>query len=57
LAEGISEPQQIADRLLALAIEMDDGRPRDDISVLVVSVKERLPGQDDVRRLSGRFPL
>jgi serine phosphatase RsbU (regulator of sigma subunit) len=57
LVEGISEPQQIADRLLALAIEMDDGRPRDDISVLVVSVKERLPGQDDVRRLSGRFPL
>jgi serine phosphatase RsbU (regulator of sigma subunit) len=57
LAGGISEPREIADRLLALAVEMDDGRPRDDISVLVISVKERLPGQDEVRRLSGRFPL
>ena len=57
LAGGISEPREIADQLLALAVEMDDGRPRDDISVLVISVKERLPGQDEVRRLSGRFPL
>ncbi len=57
LAEGISEPQEIADRLLMLAVEMDDGRPRDDISVLVVSVKQRPPGQDDVRRVSGRLPL
>jgi serine phosphatase RsbU (regulator of sigma subunit) len=57
LADGIAGPRTIADRLLALAVEMDDGRPRDDISVLVVGVTERLPGDDEVRRLSGRLPL
>ena len=56
LAEGVSDPQAIADRLLAGALEADDGRPRDDISVVVVSVSERA-NDDDVRRLSGRMPL
>ena len=57
LAEGISAPREIADRLLAGAVEMDDGRPRDDISVVVVAVSERAKRDDDVRRLSGRMPL
>lgn len=57
LEEGISDPQTIADRLLAGAVEMDDGRPRDDISVVVVSVSERSSHENGVRRLSGRMPL
>lgn len=56
LAEGVSDPQEIADRLLQGAVEMDDGRPRDDVSVVVVSVGNG-PGQDGVRRLNGRLPL
>jgi serine phosphatase RsbU (regulator of sigma subunit) len=56
LAEGVSDPQEIADRLLQGAVEMDDGRPRDDISVVVVTVGAG-PVEDGVRRLSGRLPL
>ena len=55
LREAISDPKIIADTLLLSAVELDDGRPRDDISVAVVSVVERVG--DDVRRLSGRLPL
>jgi serine phosphatase RsbU (regulator of sigma subunit) len=57
LAAGISDPRVIADSLLAAAAEMDHGRPRDDITVLVVSVTAGPDVQDDVRRLSGRLPL
>ncbi|MFW6068121.1 MAG: PP2C family protein-serine/threonine phosphatase [Chloroflexota bacterium] len=57
LQEGVSDPQEIADRLLQEAMEMDDGRPRDDISVVVVQVKEMETKSDEVRRLSGRLPL
>ncbi|MDX1686943.1 MAG: SpoIIE family protein phosphatase [Candidatus Promineifilaceae bacterium] len=57
LTEGVSAPQEIADRLLEGAVEMDDGRPRDDISVVVVAVSERASHDDDVRRLSGRMPI
>jgi serine phosphatase RsbU (regulator of sigma subunit) len=46
----------LADGLLAHAVDLDRGRPGDDISVLVVSiVVRRLP--DDVRRLMVRFPI
>lgn len=46
----------LADSLLSRAVELDQGRPSDDISILVLSV---LPRQtpDDVRRLSVRFPI
>jgi serine phosphatase RsbU (regulator of sigma subunit) len=55
LAEGVAEPHTIADSLLAQAMALDQGRPRDDISVLVVVVSDRLG--DDVRRMSVRLPL
>jgi serine phosphatase RsbU (regulator of sigma subunit) len=55
LNAGISDPQQIADRLVQEAIERDDGHPRDDISVVVVKVAAK--NGDDVRRLNGRLPL
>jgi serine phosphatase RsbU (regulator of sigma subunit) len=48
--------RSLADSLLACAVELDQGRPADDVSVLVVSVVGR-NRPDDVRRLSVRFPL
>jgi serine phosphatase RsbU (regulator of sigma subunit) len=46
----------LADALLARAVELDHGRPGDDISIAVFSVVARQQ-PDDVRRLSVRFPL
>jgi serine phosphatase RsbU (regulator of sigma subunit) len=48
-------PQQLADALLAHAISLDDNRPADDISVLVLKVSAR--EGDDVRRMSVRLPI
>jgi serine phosphatase RsbU (regulator of sigma subunit) len=47
--------QQIADRLLERAVALDEGRPRDDISVLVLRVLER--SGDGVRRLVLQLPM
>jgi serine phosphatase RsbU (regulator of sigma subunit) len=51
-----SRARTLADALLARAVELDQGRPTDDISVVVVSVVARQQ-PDDVRRLSARFPI
>lgn len=48
-------PQELADALLAFAVRLDDNRPADDISVLVLKVVP-LVG-DDVRRMAIRLPL
>ena len=48
-------PQSLADSLLDHAVRLDDGRPADDISVLVLKVAAR--GEDTVRRMSVRLPL
>lgn len=53
---GASCARSLADGLLAHAVELDRGRPGDDISVLVVSVIDCEPA-DDVRRMSVRFPI
>jgi serine phosphatase RsbU (regulator of sigma subunit) len=55
IEEGILDPQKISDSLLAQAVLLDQGRPRDDISVLVVTVYEERG--DDVRRMNVRLPL
>lgn len=47
---------QLADAILARAVELDRGRPNDDASVLVVRVAPRAGG-DNARRLSARFPI
>lgn len=47
--------QQIADALLMEAMELDRGRPVDDISVVVLRVTARVG--DQVRRLSVNLPL
>jgi serine phosphatase RsbU (regulator of sigma subunit) len=56
VAAGTHEARAICDRLLDEAMAMDDGRPRDDISVIAISVLESHDG-DEVRRLSGRLTL
>lgn len=54
LEEGAS-PQEMADRLMTEAQSREDGRPGDDISVVVLGV---LPlGGDQVRRMWVRLPL
>jgi len=48
-------PQEIADALLNEAVHLDDGRPVDDISVVVLRVLKRRG--DDVRRMTVRVPI
>ena len=54
-AQGNVSAQQLADRLLERALALDEGRPHDDISVLVLRVLDRTG--DDVRRLVLTIPL
>jgi serine phosphatase RsbU (regulator of sigma subunit) len=55
IGRGIWNPQEVVDTLLRQAVELDSGRPQDDISILAVTVLERQG--DDARRLGGRVPL
>lgn len=55
LLADFSEPQALADALLNKAVELDNGRPRDDISVVVMAIRTR--NGDLVRRINGRLPL
>jgi serine phosphatase RsbU (regulator of sigma subunit) len=48
-------PQAIADALLAEAVTLDEGRPADDISVVVAKVLKRRG--DAVRRMTVRLPI
>jgi len=48
-------PQTLADILLAQAVSLDENRPADDISVLVLKVTSRVG--DNVRRMSVRLPI
>lgn len=48
--------QEIADRLLSAALELEQGRPTDDISVLVLAVVDEV-APDGARRLTASFPL
>jgi serine phosphatase RsbU (regulator of sigma subunit) len=55
LEEQDPSPQAIADALLAEAVNLDEGRPSDDISVVVLKVLKRRG--DDVRRMTVRLPM
>jgi serine phosphatase RsbU (regulator of sigma subunit) len=48
-------PQEIADALLNEALRLDEGRPADDISVVVLRVLKRRG--DEVRRMTVRVPI
>ena len=54
-ADGNPSAQQLADQLLHKALALDEGRPRDDISILVLRVLDRI--SNGVRRLALRVPL
>jgi serine phosphatase RsbU (regulator of sigma subunit) len=55
LEEQEPTPQELADELLSYAVKLDDGRPADDISVLVLKVATR--DGDEVRRMTVRLPI
>jgi serine phosphatase RsbU (regulator of sigma subunit) len=55
-AYGTLDAQRIADSLLAAALEADDDRPNDDISVVVLTVMDE-EIRDGARRLTLRAPL
>jgi serine phosphatase RsbU (regulator of sigma subunit) len=55
LEEQDPTPQELADTLLSEAVSLDENRPADDISVLVVKVTAWTG--DNVRRMSVRLPL
>ncbi|MCK5635372.1 MAG: SpoIIE family protein phosphatase, partial [Anaerolineales bacterium] len=54
--EGPPNPREWADRLLKHAVELDQGRPADDISVLIAAAMPR-EGNGETRRLLARMPL
>ena len=54
--EGPPNPKEWADRLLNRAVELDQGRPADDISVLIAAALPR-DGNGETRRLLARMPL
>ena len=55
LTDGVMDSQVMANTLLEEAMAMDNGRPRDDISVLVAYVKDT---QDtEIRRMEVHLPL
>ncbi|NJN84815.1 MAG: SpoIIE family protein phosphatase [Caldilineaceae bacterium] len=53
-ADGLNTASRLADAVLAEALRLDDNRPADDATVLVVQVTPRAQ-LDDVRRLQMRF--
>ena len=55
LEEQDPSPQAIADALLDEAVNLDEGRPADDISVVVLKVLKRRG--DEVRRMTVRLPI
>jgi serine phosphatase RsbU (regulator of sigma subunit) len=55
LEDNDPTPQEIADSLLEQALRLDQGRPADDTSVVVLRVSSS--EDDQIRRLSVRLPL
>jgi serine phosphatase RsbU (regulator of sigma subunit) len=50
--------QELADALLGQAVALDDGRPGDDIAVVVAALVDRPdPQGPDVRRMAVSFPV
>ncbi|TET52771.1 MAG: serine/threonine-protein phosphatase [Anaerolineales bacterium] len=55
VASGRTGAHELVDSLLERALELDEGRPQDDISVLALAVTD--DSSDGVRRLAVRLPL
>lgn len=57
LTQSDALPHTLADSLLNTAITYDQGRPADDISVLIVYVRPAGLNQEQVRRMQVEFPI
>ena len=55
LEEQDPSPQELANALLAHAVNLDENRPADDISV--VTLKVAAQEEDQVRRMNVRLPI
>jgi serine phosphatase RsbU (regulator of sigma subunit) len=55
LVKSNAQPQQVADDLMSEALKLEQNRPGDDISIVVIGVLPR--DKDDVRRMWVRLPL
>jgi len=55
LVKSKTQPQQVADDMMAAALKLEQDRPGDDISIVVIGVLPR--DKDDVRRMWVRLPL
>jgi hypothetical protein len=55
LDQETPSPQFIADSLLEHALHLDQNRPADDISVVVLAIQKHVG--DEVRRMTVRLPL
>lgn len=55
LEDEAVDPQEIADSLLEQSVKLDQGRPVDDTSIVVLRVSRKVG--DGVRRMSVRLPL
>ena len=57
LAVAWPAAQPLADATLAQAMALEDGRPRDDVSVVVVTISPAEESEVPVRQLIARFPI
>lgn len=55
--DGSCDAKDIADQILSRAIALDQQRPNDDMSVMVVSAQSREEDAPKIRRMEMRFPL
>ncbi|HMD90599.1 MAG TPA: SpoIIE family protein phosphatase [Anaerolineaceae bacterium] len=55
LEEQDPRPQEIADTLLSEAIRLDQGRPNDDMSIVVLRISPT--DTDEIRRMTVRWPI
>ena len=56
LDAGAGDAQAMADAILERSVDLDRGRPLDDISVLVLAIVPRVR-EDSVRRMMVSFPI
>lgn len=56
LEDGNPSPQELADALLMQALRLDDNRPADDISVVVLRVLQH-EDSNNIRRMNVQLPL
>jgi len=55
--DGTCSAQEMAEQILVRAIEMDQGRPNDDMSVMVIAAQPRDEEAPKIRRQTMSFPM